>query len=279
MSAPIESLAFCRLACIRRMQNTAKKRMDSGESSRVLVVDPSPVMRVGVTHMLHGLSSHQVVGCCDGEEEALRYLQTVAADVILTEVVLSQGTGLGLLRAVREYERPPRVVFFSSFDESLFGLSIARAGGSGYVNKNEPGLQIVRAITQVQEGELAFSDRVRQQMLTLRRGSALRSRAALPGGLSPREFDVFRMMGQGFSTEEIAQQMNISPKTVGLHRYNINHKLGCRSSAELYRAAVLWSEAVLIRKDADVLTRAFLQVDSEEDDRDPPLAPVRPVEA
>lgn len=263
MSAPIETLAFCRLACVSRMQSQGRKRLPlEPGGARVLVVDPSPVLRVGVTHMLHGISPHRVVGCCDGEEEALRFVRTVAPEVVMTEVVLAQGTGLGLLRTLHENGSRVRVVFFSSFDEGLFGLPIARAGASGYIHKGEGGPQVAQALSRVHAGELAFAERVRQQLLTLRRGSALRSRTALPGGLSPREFDVFRLMGKGQATEQIAQELGISPKTVGLHRFNINRKLGCRSAAELYRAAVLWSEAILVRDGADVLSRVFLQAES-----------------
>jgi len=262
------------------MQNSRAKRLPADPAgARVLVVDPSPVMRVGVTHMLHGLSSHQVVGCCDGEEQALRQVRSVKPDVVLTDVVLSQGTGLGLLRTLCEEGSAVRVVFFSTFDESLFGVPIARAGGSGYVNKSESGTRIVQAIRQACAGELAFTDRVRQQLLTLRRGNSQRGRAALPGGLSAREFDVFHLMGRGLATEEIARQLAISPKTVGLHRFNINHKLGCRSAAELYRAAVLWTEAVLLRDGADVLSRAFLQAEPAEEGLARPLQAPQPSEA
>ena len=279
MDASIENLAFCRLACVARMQGgRSSKQLLDPSGARVLVVDPSPVLRVGVTHMLHGLSCHRVVGCCDGETEALQFARKLKPDIVLTEVVLAQGTGLGLMRSLRDEGHAASVVFFSSFDERLFGVPIARAGASGFVNKSDAGPRVAQAVAQAYAGELAFSEQVRQQLLTLRRGSALRSRKALPGGLSPREFDVFRLMGKGLDTEEIAGQLRISPKTVGLHRFNINHKLGCRSSAELYRAAVLWSEAILVRDGADVLTRAFLQ-ETPNPEPEPDLPPGRPAEA
>jgi DNA-binding NarL/FixJ family response regulator len=133
-----------------------------------------------------------------------------------------------------------RILVMSMHDESLYVDRVLRAGGRGYIRKQEGGDKLIAAIRKVLRGEIAVSDQMTGRLLETFSG---RKNMGSPlTNLSDRELEVFRLIGEGKTMKEIGQQLHLSPKTVEVHRSHIREKLGITSAAELISYAARWSE-------------------------------------
>ena len=124
----------------------------------------------------------------------------------------------------------------------MYAERVLEAGAEGYVSKNEPSATIVEAIRQVLDGRMYFSEDVNEQMLLRYLGSDSEGAPSLLNELSDRELEVFEYMGRGLTTKEIAEELQLSPKTIGTYRSRIKEKLAVDTNAELRRRAVIWVE-------------------------------------
>ena len=124
-------------------------------------------------------------------------------------------------------------------DETLFAERVLRAGAMGYISKQEPPEALIRAVRQVLRGEVYLSPRMTSRLLH-RVASGGPPREDPVQGLSNREMEVYEMIGQGLTIQQIAGRLHLSPKTVETHREKIKQKLNLKSSAELNRRAVQW---------------------------------------
>jgi len=128
-------------------------------------------------------------------------------------------------------------------DESLYAERVLRAGGRGYIMKQEGAKKLMQAIRQVLSGQIYVSEKMSAKILELFSGRRAEAESAPVGKLSDREFEVFQLIGQGKSTKEIAAGLHLSTKTVEVHRINIKQKLDLKSAPELIRYAVRWIES------------------------------------
>jgi DNA-binding NarL/FixJ family response regulator len=124
-------------------------------------------------------------------------------------------------------------------DELLFAERSLRAGAMGYVPKQEPAEKLLDAIRHVLRGQVYLTPRMSNRLLHCMVGGAPNGEDPVVG-LSDRELEVFEMIGQGMTTQQIANSLELSDKTIETHREKIKHKLNLKNSAELGRAAVQW---------------------------------------
>jgi DNA-binding NarL/FixJ family response regulator len=130
----------------------------------------------------------------------------------------------------------------SMLDETLHAERVLRAGARGYLMKESGGEKMLSAIRQVLAGRVYVSEKMADRILNLLSGPRARASRSPIEGLSDREFEVFHLIGQGQSTREIARQLNLSSKTVDVHRGHIKEKLGLKDATSLVRHAVRWVE-------------------------------------
>jgi DNA-binding NarL/FixJ family response regulator len=128
-------------------------------------------------------------------------------------------------------------------DESFYAERVLRAGGRGYVMKQEGGKKIMEAIRQVSAGQIFVSEKMSARILEIFSGRRPEGGQSPVENLTDREFEVFQWIGQGMETKQLAKELSVSPKTIEVHRANIKAKLQLKSMGELIRYAVRWVES------------------------------------
>jgi DNA-binding NarL/FixJ family response regulator len=206
---------------------------------RVLLVDDHPLVRRGLADVIEREPDLETCGEAGDVQEALREVERTKPDIVVIDLTLKTGHGLELLERLRTRDPEIKTLVSSMHDERLFAPRVLRAGGMGYITKQEPPETLVRAIRQVLGGEVYLSPTMITRLIT-NRASGGKAQEDPVMGLSDRELQVFEMIGQGLTIQQIAQRLHLSPKTVETHREKVKQKLNLKSSAELTRQAVLW---------------------------------------
>jgi len=211
------------------------------KSVRILIVDDHELMRRGLRDLIHTHADWQVCGEAAGENDAFKQFRDSAADLVIVDLSLENGNGLDLIVRLKQANPAVPILVLSMHDEELYAERVFRAGADGFVNKQRPSRSVLDAIGTVLEGGVYASEEVASMLLDRARGAPT-EREPLPIELlSDRELQVFRLIGQGLSTENIAQALHISVSTVGTYRERVKSKLNVPSSAKLISLAVSWA--------------------------------------
>jgi DNA-binding NarL/FixJ family response regulator len=203
---------------------------------RVLLVEDHPIVCRGMAELIGYEEDLQVCGEASDVESALAKTDSLRPDLIVMDLSLKERSGLDLLEQIKARLPDQLVLVLSLHDESIYAPRALEAGASGYVMKEEATETLLRAIRKVLSGELYLSQAMETRMLkrVLRGAPALDPLKAL----SARELEVFRQIGQGKSTRQIAEILAISLKTVESHRSHIREKLGLNSATKLVQMAI-----------------------------------------
>ncbi len=213
------------------------------QPKRIMLVDDHPLVSQGIATLIRAKSDMEVfaeVGCAD---DALVALAKDVPDLMLLDISLPGTNGIELLKDLRIRYPGLRVLVLSMHEESVYAERALRAGAHGYIMKHEPGLKVIEAIRCVLGGELYVSPAIASRMLKLFVSNK-------PGGdtrtdmekLSDRELQVYNHIGSGLATRQIAEQLNLSIKTIQTYREHVKRKLGLRNATELIHHATHWVE-------------------------------------
>ena len=210
---------------------------------RILIVDDHPMMRQGLAQLVN--AEPDLTVCCEADtaRQAFEVIRQNQPDLALVDISLPDKSGLELIKDVHAMFPSLPVLVVSMHDESLYAERVLRAGGRGYVMKQEGGKVLMQAIRQVLAGAIYVSDKMSSLILEIFSGGRRDLGASPVGRLTDREFGVFQLIGQGKGTREIAGYLYLSVKTVEVHRANIKKKLRVSSATDLVRYAVRWAEA------------------------------------
>lgn len=208
--------------------------------SQVLIIDDHAMVREGVAQIIE--HTDDLCICCSAStaNEGLEKVRQLKPDVVLVDITLPGKNGVEFIKDARAFCPDLLILAMSMHDESLYAERVLRAGGRGYIRKQEGGDKLIDAIRRVLRGEIAVSEKVTGRLLERFSG-----RKTLPSsleGLSDRELEVFQLIGQGKTMKEIGAALHLSPKTIEVHRAHIREKLGINSAAELVAYAARWSE-------------------------------------
>lgn len=197
---------------------------------RILIVDDHSVVRRGLQQIIATRPGWQIVGEAANADEVLPILRRGPVDVVILDVSLGDRSGLDVLGHIHaEFPTLP-VLMLSMFDEELYAIRSLRAGATGYIEKDCSPEELLDAVARVAAGRTWVSDAVAHQLAR----EVVHGAAALPHDrLSPREFEVFRLIATGRSVGEIAEALHLSAKTVSTHRTHIMEKTGFRSNADI----------------------------------------------
>lgn len=207
---------------------------------RILLLDDHPLLRKGLSALINQEPDLMVVGEAEDGQQALRALAENRFDLAIVDISLPGVDGIEVLKSLKERfpELPTLVV--SMHDESLFAERALRAGARGFVMKQEAVESILTAIRRVLAGQIYVSERIATRMLKKLVDGDARPSARTLDVLTDRELTIFRLIGQGYGTRQIAEQLHLSAKTVESHRAHIKEKLDLASGTELVRYACLW---------------------------------------
>ena len=212
----------------------------------VLIVDDHPVVRKGIAQLIAVEPGFNVIGETETANDGIRLIRELKPDVAVVDLTLKGMSGMELIKAVRHENLKTALLVVSMHDERVYAERCLRLGANGYVMKEEAAEAIVSAIRKVMEGGTFLSERL--MAATVNRLVGGRPESASPKGamvasLSDRELEVFHLIGRGFTTRAIAEELELSVKTVEAHKANIKGKLGLKSAPELQRLAVTWAQS------------------------------------
>src|ERR1700732_625226 len=207
----------------------------------VFVVDDHPIVRQGLTLLINQEADLAV--CGEGEEmhSALAAIQAARPDILIVDISLNGPDGLELLKNIRIKSPRLPVLILSMHDESIYAERALRAGANGYIMKQEATEKVLVAVRRILSGEIYVSDRIANKMLKHYITGSGTMRNSTIADLSDRELEVFRLIGDGHGTRQIAEELHLSIKTVESYQAHIKEKLSLRSARELMQHAIQWN--------------------------------------
>ena len=210
---------------------------------KILIVDDHPMTRHGLAVMVSRQTDLAVCGEADNAHQALATIGRLRPDLVLADISMPGKSGLEFIKDMAVLHPKVPVLVISMHEETIYAERVLRAGGRGYVMKSEGGEKVLEAIRKVLKGEIYTSEAFSEAVLgSLAAGSSRVGDIPL-GALTDREFEIFRLIGQGLSSSEISQRLNLSIKTVSTHRVHIKEKLKLTTGTALVRQAVRWAGA------------------------------------
>jgi len=213
------------------------------KKTQILIVDDHPMMREGLAQLINCEKDLEVAGEAETAAMAVEKSAQLKPDLVIVDITLPGRSGLELIRDIRAVQPAALVLVVSMHEESLYAERVLRAGGRGYVMKQAGGKKLMEAIRTVLAGQIYVSPNTSARILESFSRPHPETAATGVESLSDREFEVFRLLGQGESTRDIAKQLNLSVKTVEVHRLNIKNKLKVTTASELIHFAVRWMQS------------------------------------
>ena len=210
------------------------------EKKRVFLLDDHPIVRQGLSQLVNEQADLSVCGAAPDAATALDAIEQLAPDLLILDISLDGPDGLDFLKRLRLRESAPPVLVLSMHDESLYAERALRAGARGYIMKQVATESLLAAIRKILSGGVYVSDGIAARMLNQfasRSGQQAHSPLA---DLSDRELEVFRLIGEGQGTREIADLLHVSVKTVESYQAHLKEKLCLKNSRELLQRAVYW---------------------------------------
>jgi DNA-binding NarL/FixJ family response regulator len=210
---------------------------------KVFIVDDHPIVRQGLTALINTELDLAVCGDAEDSSSALRRIEDLKPDLAVIDISLNGPDGLDLLKSIRTRDANLPVLILSMLDESLYAERALHAGANGYIMKQEATDRLLVAIRRILAGEIYLSERMSNRMLhRFAAGSSVGSQSPI-AELSDRELEVFRLIGEGHGTRQIAQELHISVKTVESYQAHIKEKLSLKNARELVQQAIQWTVA------------------------------------
>jgi DNA-binding NarL/FixJ family response regulator len=204
----------------------------------VFLVDDHPIVRQGLVQLINATDDLQVSGEASSAREAIDKIRIAQPDIMIVDISLEDRNGVELIKDVlTEFPGLPCLAL-SMYDEAMYAMRVLRAGGRGYIMKQEVPKKVIGAIRQVLGGHVYLSERMSTRLVDHLVQTAPGAATAAASDLSDRELEILTLIGRGQSTREIADKLNLSIKTVEAHRERIKEKLKLRNGAELLRYAM-----------------------------------------
>jgi DNA-binding NarL/FixJ family response regulator len=208
---------------------------------RVFVVDDHPIVRQGLALLINREPDLVVCGEAEDAHTAVQSITTAKPDILVVDISLNGPDGLDLLKEIRTRNVELPVLVLSMHDESIYAERALRAGAQGYIMKQEATEKVLVALRRILTKEIYVSERIANRMLQRYIGSPGAGSPSSIADLTDRELEVFRLIGEGHSTRQIAEELHISVKTVESYQAHIKEKLSLRSARELVQHAIQWS--------------------------------------
>jgi DNA-binding NarL/FixJ family response regulator len=220
---------------------------NAGRKSRVFLVDDHPLVREGLANLINGQNDLIVCGEAEDSAGAISGIAKTRPDVALVDISLKNESGLELVKNLDSQFPLVAWIVLSMHDEALYAERALRAGARGYVMKRESTKSVLASIRRVMEGGVYVSERVVNSMARRFSSSPKRVEISPVERLSDRELEIFRLLGQGRTTAQIAEDLHLSLKTVQAYCARAKEKFGVSSLGELLRAAIRWEDATHLK--------------------------------
>ncbi|WP_024336671.1 response regulator transcription factor [Desulfotignum balticum] len=208
----------------------------------ILIVEDHPIFRMGIKDMIDHEPDMQVCGEAEDVDTAIDQIQSLKPDLVIVDLSLKNSTGVDLIKEIHDRFPSCAALVLSMHDESLHAERCLQAGAKGYIMKQEASESVVEAIRNIMAGHIHVSRKIMNHLLTIYQNQPATAHESPLKRISDRELQIFRLIGLGLSSKQIAVQLNLSIKTVGTYQERIKEKLNLKTARELLRHAVIWVE-------------------------------------
>jgi len=224
-----------------RMAETTKGNGFVGTDKKtVFVVDDHPLLRQGLAMMINQETDLMVCGEAEDAPAAMKAIASFKPDILIADISMNGPDGLDLLKNLRMLYPDLPVLVLSMHDESIYAERALRARANGYIMKQEATEKVLVAIRRILDGEIYLSSRMANKLLQqYMSGQTVQTDSRL-AALSDRELEVFRLIGEGLGTRQIAEALHLSMKTVESYQAHLKEKLSLRTGRELMQHAIQW---------------------------------------
>lgn len=208
---------------------------------KVFVVDDHPIVRQGLALLINQEPDLSVSGEAEEAHTALKRIAASSPDVVIVDISLNGPDGLEVIKAIRASDPSLPLLVLSMHDEAVYAERALRAGANGYIMKQEATETVLVALRRILNREIYVSERVANKLLhQFISGTATAKRSPV-SDLTDRELEVFRLIGEGHGTRQIAEELHLSVKTVESYQAHLKEKLSLRSGRELVQHAIQWA--------------------------------------
>ncbi|MBI9106931.1 MAG: response regulator transcription factor [Spirochaetales bacterium] len=208
---------------------------------RIVIVDDHPIVREGFAKLINSEHDFEVVGTAEDANEAIEIIQKEKPDIAMVDLSLRDSSGIELVKDLQGLCPNVKVLVVSLHDEELYAERVLRAGARGFIMKAEAVDDIITAVKKVARGEIYLSDRMQSKMIEMMASGRRKESINLLDILSDRELEVFQLVGNGMKTKNIADQLNLSIKTIETYKSHLKIKLQLKDGIELIQRAVEWN--------------------------------------
>jgi DNA-binding NarL/FixJ family response regulator len=208
----------------------------------VIIVDDHPLFRRGLASLITSQSQYVIGGEAANSAEALELVQEKRPDLAIVDLRLGDEDGLAVIKKIKAIHPHLVVLAVSMQDERYYAERALKAGSNGYIMKTEVGTKVMEAIKAVLSGKIYLSDTEQERLQEYTAYEADGESYGSVEKLSNRQLQIFTLLGKGLGTLEIAAQLNISTKTVDVHKENLKLRLHCRTTQELRQLAIEWAK-------------------------------------
>ncbi len=205
---------------------------------RVLVVDDHPVVRDGITALLALSPDIEVVGEATNGKEALEMVKKVSPDIVLMDVAMPVMGGLEATRRIVKEFPSTKVLVLTQYDDKEYFFPVIESGASGFISKSAASSELVEGIKSISRGNSFLSPTAAKLLIENYQQNASKKSEDPYDTLTKQEKEIFQLVAEGNTTQEIATKLSISPKTVEGHKTNFMAKLGLHNRYELIKYAV-----------------------------------------
>jgi len=209
---------------------------------RVAIVEDHTLVRDGFRGLIQNMPDFEFAWWAGSVADALTNLEADLPDLLTTDISLPDGSGLEIVKVAASRRPPLNVLVMSIHVENLFAQRALKAGAKGYLMKTAPQDDIEDALRKVAAGRIAVSSEISEMMVMAMSGNSKAKPHNQLQNLSDREFEIFQLIGEGLSSHNIGKSLDISPKTVDVHKMNIRKKLKLDEGTTLTAHAIRWSE-------------------------------------
>lgn len=210
-------------------------------TTKIVLVDDHQLIRMGITALLNSESDFEVIGEVTAAKDVLGSIEEKKPDVVLMDISLDDGDGILLTKEICKKHKDIKVIMLSMHVKEDFIQRSLKAGAVGYILKDSPKDELMKAIKEVAGGGKYFASEVSQLMVSsyVTKAGEFNDKKRRNTGLTNREVEVIRLLSDGLSNQKIADQLGISHRTVDTHRTNIMQKVKVKNVAELVKYAIV----------------------------------------
>jgi len=222
-----------------------KKKQDktTENKTQILLVDDHPVVRDGLTTIINHERDLNVCGDADDAHEALKAAAELKPDIVVVDISLKSSDGIELTKSIKARHPTLSVIVLSVHDESVYAERALIAGAKAYLMKDAVSENIVKAIRTVLSGEIYVSNTISNKFLHKIAGDKADTTKTTIENLSDREFEVFRLIGEGYKPSQIAKKLHLSVRTIETYRGRLKEKLNLNSAIEILQYAIKWAKS------------------------------------